>query len=377
LEVLVVEPFYTGSHKLWLNGLVQYTNFNYTMLTLPGRHWKWRMQGAAIELAKQFKTLNKRFHLIVASDMLNLPLFKSLAGDNVLNTPIAVYFHENQLTYPWSGTDTDPITKRDAAYQFINYCSALVAERIWFNSNYHCYSFLNALPQFLNQFPDFKNNETVEVIKAKSKVLYLGLNLRRFNAQKEVQSKRAESNDYALILWNHRWEYDKSPDLFFNTLLKLKNNGIKFKLAVLGEQFKRSPEIFSKVPEIFKDELVHFGYCKDENDYIRFLQLADILPVTAIQDFFGISVVEAMYCNTIPLLPKRLAYTEHIPEKLHSAFFYKDENVFAQQLQRMIFNVKILRKQNVSQFVKHYSWSEMKTTYESEFEAVVKTFTAQ
>lgn len=377
MEVLLVESFYTGSHKQWLTGLIKHTTFNYTTLTLPGRHWKWRMQGAAIQLAKQFKTLNKQFDLVVASDMLNLPLFKILVGKNILNTPFAIYFHENQLTYPWSITDTDTVTKRDAAYQFINYTSALVADKVWFNSQYHYNSFLNALPHFLKQFPDYNNVDTLDTIKTKSKVLYLGLNLSRFDAKNELQSKRNELNDYALILWNHRWEYDKNPDLFFNTLLTLKQNGVKFKLAVLGEQFKRSPEIFSKIPELFKDELIQFGFCKDEKEYIYYLQLADILPVTAVQDFFGISVVEAMYCNTIPLLPKRLAYVEHIPQNLHNTFFYEDDKGFTQQLQRMIFNVKILRKQNVKQFVQHYNWNDMQTTYKKEFEAVVKQFTAQ
>lgn len=377
MEILVVEPFYTGSHKQWLKGLIQHTNFNYTTLTLPGRHWKWRMQGAAIELATQFKALNKRFNLIVVSDMLNLPLFKILAGKNILNTPITIYFHENQLTYPWSKTDTDPETKRDAAYQFINYASALVAYKVWFNSQYHQNSFLNALPNFLNQFPDYNNINTIDLIKAKSKVLHLGVNLSCFNAQNKLQTKRKSLNEYALILWNHRWEYDKNPDLFFNTLLTLKQNGVKFKLAVVGEQFKRSPEIFGKVPKLFKDELIQFGFCKDEKEYIHYLQIADILPVTAIQDFFGISVVEAMYCNTIPLLPKRLAYVEHIPKNLHNTFFYKDNKAFAQQLQRMIFNVNILRKQNVQQFVQHYNWSEMQASYKMEFEAVIKQFKDQ
>jgi len=370
LEILVVEPFYAGSHKQWLDGLVQHTSFNYTKLTLPGRHWKWRMQGAAVELAKQFKALNKCFDLIVVSDMLNLALFKALAGKNFSTTTIGVYFHENQLTYPWSKTDTDTATKRDAAYQFINYTSALVADRLWFNSSYHHQSFTTALPNFLKQFPDYNNVASVETIKAKSKVMHLGLNLSRFDAHNKLQTKRKEINENAVILWNHRWEYDKNPDLFFSTLFTLKQNGVKFKLAVLGEQFNRSPKIFSQVPELFKEELIQFGYCNDEQDYMKHLQLADILPVTAVQDFFGISVVEAMYCNTIPLLPKRLAYVEHIPKKLHNAFFYEDNKTYAQQLQRMIFNVQILRKQNVQQFVKQYNWVAIKATYESEFETL-------
>ena len=38
--------------------------------------------------------------------------------------------------------------------------------------------------------------------------------------------------------------------------------------------------------------------------------MSDILPITSNQDFFGGSIIEAMYCETTPLLPKRLTYPE-------------------------------------------------------------------
>lgn len=371
MNILLVEPFYADSHKQWIDGLMEFTNHEYTLLSLPGRHWKWRMQGGAIELAKQYNQLKATFDLIIVSDMLNLTTFLALTNikpknrklQNSQTTSIAVYFHENQLTYPWSKTDPDPQLKRDAAYQFINYTSALVADIVLFNSQYHQNSFLEALPLFLNQFPDFKNTGSIETIRHKSKVLPIGLNLKRFDKLEHLQKERKTTNKYPLILWNHRWEYDKNPDLFFKTLLKLKNRGVKFTLAVLGKSYNKQPEIFSKIPAMFKDELQHFGYCKNEQDYIKWLHLADIIPVTTIQDFFGISVVEAIYCNTIPLLPYRLAYPEHFPVQHHQTFFYKKNEDFINRLQRLIFNVSIIRKQNVSQFVAKYDWVNITKSY--------------
>jgi hypothetical protein len=46
------------------------------------------------------------------------------------------------------------------------------------------------------------------------------------------------------ILWPHRWEHDKDPQLFFEIILKLKTDGVKFHLSVLGEQFSEVPAIF-------------------------------------------------------------------------------------------------------------------------------------
>jgi len=376
LNIAIVEPFYADSHKQWIDGLVQFTLHKYTLLTLPGRHWKWRMQGAAIELAKKYNQLNNTFDLIIASDMLNVALFKALAQSETnkklkKQAPIAIYFHENQLTYPWSETDVDPQLKRDAAYQFINYTSALCADVTFFNSQYHQQSFLTALPSFLNQFPDYKNLNTIQSIQQKSKVLPIGLNLKRFDAYQHLQTQRREHNEYPLILWNHRWEYDKNPDEFFDALKQLKERGVKFKLVVLGKAYQKHPKIFTEIPSKFKEELQHIGYCESEEDYIKWLQLSDILPVTTIQDFFGISVVEAIYCNTIPLLPKRLAYLEHIPKKHHSTFFYDDTKDLTDRLQRLIFNIKILRKQKVCQFVDKYDWNQLSNAYCSAFQKLL------
>lgn len=374
LKIAIVEPFYADSHKQWIDGLMKFTPHQYTLLTLPGRHWKWRMQGAAVELAKQYNQLNQTFDLIIASDMLNVGIFKALINSKKTETlaPFALYFHENQLTYPWSKTDADPQLKRDAAYQFINYTSALCVDAIFFNSQYHQQSFLEALPDFLNQFPDYKNLDTIKNIQQKSTVLPIGLNLKRFNVYQHLQNQRKEQNKFPLILWNHRWEYDKNPDEFFSTLKKLKERGVKFKLVVLGKAYQKQPKIFNEIASLFKEELQHIGYCESEEDYIKWLHLADILPVTTIQDFFGISVVEAISCNTIPLLPKRLAYPEHIPQNHHKTFFYEDSKDLTNRLQRLIFNIKILRKQKVSQFVEKYDWSYLSSTYNMNFMKLIR-----
>ena len=47
-----------------------------------------------------------------------------------------------------------------------------------------------------------------------------------------------------LILWNHRWEYDKNPESFFECLYQLQQNDIDFDIAVLGESFNTNPNVF-------------------------------------------------------------------------------------------------------------------------------------
>lgn len=363
MHILLLEPFLTGSHWHWAEGYQRHSGHTVELLTLEGRHWKWRMHGGAVELAARFNAGDSRPDLILATDMLDLTTFLALTRKRTAGIPTAIYFHENQLTYPWSATDDDVRLRRDLHYAFINYTSALAADRVFFNSAYHRDSFLGALPDFLNAYPDHKGLDTVDILREKSEVLHLGLDLAALDARRP---EGEESPQRAVILWNHRWEYDKNPERFFNALFTIKERGWDFKLVVLGEKFKGSPAIFEEARKRLAEHILHWGYCDSREDYVKWLWRSDILPVTSNQDFFGGSVVEAMYCNVKPLLPHRLAYPEHLPKSVHPAYFY-DEDDFTDRLQRWIRDIRVLRKQQTRSFVQQYDWSVMASGYDRRF----------
>lgn len=52
MRILLIEPYYGGSHKAWADGLWHYSRHHIDLLTLPAQFWKWRMQGGAITLAR-------------------------------------------------------------------------------------------------------------------------------------------------------------------------------------------------------------------------------------------------------------------------------------------------------------------------------------
>ena len=180
MKILIIEPYFTGSHKQWAESYKRNSSHNIKILSLKGQFWKWRMHGGAITLAKMFNAMDWLPDLIFATDMLDLNTFLSLTRNKSNGIPAAIYFHENQLSYPWSPSDRDIKNKRDSHYGFINYSSALAADKVFFNSEFHMKSFFNALIPFLKQFPDYQELDTVDVIKKKSEVLYLGMDLRRF-----------------------------------------------------------------------------------------------------------------------------------------------------------------------------------------------------
>jgi glycosyltransferase involved in cell wall biosynthesis len=364
MKILLLEPFYDGSHKKWADDFKNFSQHQVEILGLSGHHWKWRMHGGAVTLANEFSKLDFQPDLILATDMLDLNIFLSLTRIKTYNIPIAIYFHENQLNYPWSPTDGDVKLKRDNHYAFINYSSALSADKIFFNSQYHLSAFLQELPNFLKAFPDNNNLNTIEQIRSKCEVLHLGMDLRRFD---EFRHYEKEKEKRCVILWNHRWEYDKNPDRFFGALFEIAERGIDFKLVVLGEQFEKYPAVFDEARKRLSDKILHFGYAETFEEYAKWLWMADLLPVTSVQDFFGGSVVEAMYCNAVPFLPKRLAYPEHIPEKFHNTFFYEEED-FVNKLQRRIMDVKYLRVMDTQQYAAKYDWNLQVKNYDSVLE---------
>ena len=368
MKILLLEPFFTGSHQQWAEGFQKYSRHDVEILSLPGRHWKWRMHGGAVALADIFqkKYQNKNFDLLLATDMLDLNTFLSLTRKVTSAIPSAIYFHENQLTYPWSPDDQDVKKGRDNHYAFINYTSALAADAILFNSKYHRESFLNELPNFLNQFPDFRNVENVALIEKKSSVLHLGMELNRFDIFSETKKE-----DAATLLWNHRWEYDKNPDLFFETMFRLKEEKVPFRLIVLGESYQKSPVIFQKAKTILKDEILHFGFAKNWETYAELLWKADILPVSSKQDFFGGSVVEAMYCKCFPILPNRLAYPEHIPIEYHLENLFSTPEDFFQKIKNAIFDLQKIRSSSPFQnFVARYDWKKIIAHYDNVLEKI-------
>ncbi len=366
MKITLLEPFFSGSHQQWAEGLQKYSDHKIEILSLPGRHWKWRMHGGAVELAKQFNEKKETPDLILGTSMLDLTTFMGLTQERSAGIPMAIYFHENQLTYPWSPQDRDKKKKRDNHYSFINYTSALAADQVFFNSEYHKTSFLNALPKFLNQFPDKKGKENVQLIRDKSSVLHLGMDLERFN---EFRDSDKEKQSEATILWNHRWEYDKNPEEFFETLFSMKEKDIEFKLIVLGEQNDVNPPIFDEAKERLKEEILSWGYAESFEEYARWLWRADIQLVTSIQDFFGGSVVEAMFCDCFSLLPNRLAYPEHLPDELDREFLYEEGELEA-RLETAIKSVMGLRKVDYQSIVKKYDWRELIGEYDKNLASV-------
>lgn len=319
------------------------------------------MHGGAVTLAQRFLENGKAYDLILASDMLDLTTFLALTREKTANTKTALYFHENQLAYPWSPKDSDTQSGKDLHYSFINYASALAANNLYFNSNYNKTSFLSSLSTFLERYPDHQNTISIKQLEQKANTLHLGMDLNAFD---EYKPESKHSNDSPLILWNHRWEYDKNPIGFLRIIYALAEHGLSFQLALLGESFKDEPPYFKEAKRRLGDRIVHYGRAESFADYAQWLWKADISLVTSNQDFFGGSVVEAAYCDCHLALPNRLAYPEHFDD---SSIFYSSEEEATQTMTRLIESGAWRKPASLAESVKHYDWKHCISDYDQAF----------
>lgn len=323
LRVLALEPYYGGSHRAVLDGLVERllaAGWACDVLTLPARKWKWRMRGAAITMAEEVRALDAAWRsahpdaerdglrptsawdLVFASTFVNLAEFYGLAGPALAGVPSIVYFHENQLLYPVRHTQ-----EWDYQFPLTNITSALAADACAFNTRYNLEGFLAEIPAFLREFPDHRPRGVVERIAAKSVVLAPPFDPAPFDAAPVVRGERPR------VVWPHRWEHDKDPGAFFAAVRTLADEGLDFEVAVVGQSFKETEQLMAEAASLLGRRVVHLGEPDSREQYAHVLGSSDIAVSTARNEFFGLAMIEACYAGCAPLVPDRLAYPEIYP----------------------------------------------------------------
>jgi len=326
-RLALLNPYSSGSHALWEHGLSEHLplaarsdgdELEIRVWSLPGRHWKWRMHASALTLVdRMMQDIGSDWvpDAFLVTDMMDVGQFRAALPARLRHIPVVVYFHENQLTFP--DHPERPAKEWDRHYAFLNLTSALLADAVWFNSQYHRRVFLDAIPGFLKGLPAPRPYSALETIDAASSVVPIGIGDEVFLDGEN--RPRLYGEGAPVVVWNHRWEYDKGPEAFFQILLEARERGAHFRLAVMGEQFEAAPEAFSRIQSAFAADIVQWGMVESREDYVRCLQSSDVALVTAHHDFFGISVLECAAAGLEIVAPDALAYPEHFgSERLHS-----------------------------------------------------------
>ncbi len=293
-----------ASHRRWREQLsAMFPGFEWESLLLPARFFRWRIRGNPLSWLHE-PLLQEHWDLIIATSMVDLATLRGL-HPRLARTPCLLYMHENQFAFPVSSgqnASADP--------QMVNLYSALSADCVVFNSGWNRDSFLVGVSSFVRKLPDRVPEGLIETLRDKSRVIPVPIEDRLFADRPPLLGRTCPH-----LLWNHRWEYDKGPDRLSNFLRVLEQRSVPFRLSVVGERFRSYPKAFDRIREEFGGRIEHWGFLDSREDYDQLLRRADIVVSTAMHDFQGLSMLEAMASGCVPLAPDRLAYREYVPDR--------------------------------------------------------------
>ena len=296
-SIWLLSAYRADSHAYWADWLPNvFREFQWFKLELPGRHFRWRIRGNVLSWLHRLP--EEKPDLILATSMVDLSTLKGL-HPRLADVPALYYFHENQFAYPVSKHQSESVEP-----MMVQLYGSLAADRLLFNSSYNRDSFLQGVEKLLNKLPDEIPDSVVETLKQKSSVLPVAVT--------PIEEKVSKNN--SLILWNHRWEYDKKPQVFAEALQQLNKMNPAFELALLGHRAKTKPEALLKIEHHLADKIiVNEKVCRD--DYRKYLAQSAIIVSTAIHEFQGLSVLEAVSAGAVPLVPDDLCYREQYADE--------------------------------------------------------------
>lgn len=307
LKILLLSGYDAASHQRWRQELQeQLPHHQFTQLCLPPRYFNWRIRGNSLTWAfSQRELLEQTYDLIIATSMVDL---SSLRGfiPSLARIPTLLYFHENQFAYPASNAQFASVEP-----QMITFYSALCADALVFNSEFNRTTFIAGVDALLRKLPDGVPPGLPQLLQVRSQVLPVPLALNCF----ETVPRKA--TQFTLI-WNHRWEYDKGPErllamlrIFFATQNSYAQTPL-FKLHMVGQQFRQQPAAFAEIKKLLETHgaLGQWGHVACAEDYRRLLCESHVVLSTALHDFQGLAVLEAVAAGCVPLVPARQAYPE-------------------------------------------------------------------
>ncbi len=379
LKILALEPYPALSHRLFLEGLARHSRHRWVTESLPPRTWKWRMRTAALAFADTVR--RHRPDLLLASDYLNLAELAALAGPL---PPTVVYFHENQLTYPLQEGE-----RRDLHFGLTHLYSILTAQMVFFNSHYHRGSFLEALDGLLDMIPDLPTVHLRETVHRRCRVLPLGTEFAVDAAPpsfergaQQIDSSRRDRPP--VILWAHRWEYDKDPPTFVDAVDSLAREGWSFSVRILGQRFRQIPSSLAQLRERWGSRLLEEDFVDDRRRYRELVADSDITFSTARHEFFGLGTLEALSLGLYPVLPDDLAYPELLPEALRDdrRFLYRRQDgplpALRDALRAVGEDGETARawtgaRRQILEFSARFHWSRLAPLWDKELERLVTT----
>lgn len=352
MKILLLSPYDAASHASWRHGLCRnLPGHKWTCLTLPARYFTWRIRGNSLTWGlEQRPILEQDYDLVVATSMTDLATLRGLVPA-LARLPTLLYFHENQFAYPKTAHQ-----HRSVEPQMVSLYAALCADCLVFNSQYNRETFLQGLADLLHRLPDAVPSGVVERLSVKSRVLPVPVLV------PDVCPTLRPRAPPVHVVWNHRWEYDKGPELLLAALEQLPPQ-LPLRVHVIGQQFRTEPPQFQTIHALLSARgwLGEWGFMTDASAYAGCLAESHLALSTAHHDFQGLAVLEAVAAGCLPLVPDHLAY----PEWFAPAFRYADQEDLVAKLTGLVEG--LLVSPLLAPDVSSLSWSKLGPQYTALF----------
>lgn len=306
MRILLLSAYDAVSHQYWHQGLRQaFPQWTWQLLSLPPRYFSWRVRGNSLSWAfQQAEVLNAPYDALICTSMVDLSALRGFVP-SLATIPTLVYFHENQFAYPKSLQQFASVEP-----QLLSIYTALCADVCIFNSHFNRDTFIEGAQQLLRKLPDQVPRGLLDKLQD-SQVLPVPLQAAAFSRPRSPAGK-----DLLEVLWNHRWEYDKGPERLYQLLRLLLDKPLPLRITICGQQFRQAPQVFDAIARLAAEhpELIsEFGFIADAQRYQQVLARADVALSTALHDFQGLAVLQAVAAGAYPLVPNRQVYPEFFP----------------------------------------------------------------
>lgn len=294
-RVAVIEPWGGGSHAAWTAGLRRHSRHDITVVTLADRAWRWRLRGSAPWFAERIAGLRRRPEVLIVSSLVDAASLRGLTGRDV---PMVLYAHETQWAYPGDRLDVESAMR--------NLVSMLAVDQVWFNSDVHRRTALAAAADLIDRMPVDQRVDAVARLEAKSDVVYPGVDL-------SWATPTFVEDGPPVVLWPHRWDSDKNPDVFERALSALDAGAADFRLVLAGDDSCPSSDVRARIVDRFAQRILAVGPF-DVDAYRRWLHRSHLVVSCTAHEFFGMAVVEALAAGCRPVLPGAFSYPEIVAE---------------------------------------------------------------
>ncbi|KAM7049715.1 tRNA-queuosine alpha-mannosyltransferase isoform 10-T16 [Acridotheres tristis] len=334
MSVLLIEPFYGGSHKQLMDLLQEELQEDCVLCTLPAKKWHWKARTSALYFMQTVPTSsNYRF----------MPEHKLARLEKVIGVKRSGDAYQSE-GLPGQ-QESRAVMKASDAHPESGLCEPQPGL---------CTTQHEGLPSPPAAPVQAEAPESTNPCQGEDKQC-LTFNLSNILSGLDYQQRPLH------IAWPHRWEHDKDPETFFKVLMKLKEQDLPFQVSVLGETFSEIPDIFSEAREVLGSSVLHWGYLPSKDDYFRALCAADVVISTAKHEFFGVAMIEAVHCGCYPLCPKALVYPEIFPAE----YLYSTPEQLFKRLQNFCKRPDIVRRHLYKGNTAGFSWAALGSKFRS------------